>query len=226
MAGTAARPPPLFAMRYDLAPDVHMALVDDDVVLLDARNDLYACLAASDAGAIRSGYATRRWDDGGLVRELATAGYLVPASDAPTIVEPTPCLPRQDLHTLVGDIPRVSPADLIDAMVSGLSTAWRLRMQRPRHWLRRRAGGTIADDRCIALARRFAEAHLHLPGLARCLPRSLALIDFLDRRGATAQLIFGVRTHPFEAHCWVQSGDVILNDTVSRASWYTPIAWS
>jgi hypothetical protein len=203
-----------------------MALVDDDVVLLDARNDRYACLSACDAEAIRMGYAARRWEDGVLARELIAAGYLVPASGMPTIVEAAPSLPKRDLHTLVGDIPRLSASDLIGATVSGLATAWRLRTQRPRHWLRARADGTDAQDRCIALARRFAEAHLYLPGLARCLPRSLALIDFLQRHGATAQLIFGVRTHPFEAHCWVQSGDVILNDTVSRASWYTPIAWS
>lgn len=213
-------------MRYDLAPDVHMALVDGDVVMLDARNDLYACLAACDAEAIRAGYAARRWEDGVLVREFVAAGYLVPASGAPMIVESAPPLPERDLHTLSGDVPRLSHADLVVAMASGLATAWRLRMQRPCRWLRQRADSNVPQDDCIALARRFAEAHLHLPGLARCLPRSLALIDFLDHHGATAQLIFGVRTHPFEAHCWVQSGDVILNDTVSRACWYTPIAWS
>jgi len=213
-------------MRYDLAPDVHMALVDGDVVLLDARNDHYACLAACDAGAIRTGYAARRWEEDELVRDFAAAGFLVPASGAPVIVEPAPPLPAHDLHTLIGDVPRLSRGDLAMAMASGLATAWRLRLQRPRRWLRHRAGRAVPQDHCIALARRFAEAHLHVPGLARCLPRSLALIDFLDRHGATAQLIFGVRTHPFEAHCWVQTGDVILNDTVSRACWYTPIAWS
>ena len=213
-------------MAYFLAPDVHMALVDGDVVLLDARRDQYACLAAGDAAEIRAGYPARCWEEGALVRELAVAGYLTLTSAAPVALRPPPPLPEQDLHMLAGDLPRPSARDLIEAAVSGLATAWRLRTQRPRRWLRCHAERPVPQDYCIVLARRFAEAHLHLPGLARCLPRSLALIDYLDRHGAPAQLIFGVRTHPFEAHCWVQSGNVVLNDTLSRASWYTPIAWS
>jgi len=213
-------------MRYALAPHIHIACVDGDVVLLDAATDRYACLPACDAREIRSGYAARCWDQGPLVAELAAAGYLMPSDEPPGERRslPTPC--ELDLHMLDGDVPALTVPDLTTTALAGVRTAWRLAAQRPMHWLRPRGAGTPRPDEAVALARRFTEAQLHLPFLARCLPRSLALFDFLARRACPAQLVFGVRTHPFEAHCWVQAGNIVLNDTLSRVRWYTPIAWS
>lgn len=213
-------------MRYGLAPHVHIALVDGDVVLLDARSDRYACLPACDAREIRTRHAARWWQEGPLVSELAAAGYLAPTDTEPVAARTLPSVCEVDLHMLGGDAPPLSVPDLTAAALAGLMTAWRLSTQRPMHWFRSRHDQAPPPDKAIALARRFTEAQLHLPGLTRCLPRSLALLDFLARRRCPAQLVFGVRTHPFEAHCWVQAGNVVLNDTLSRIRWYTPIAWS
>jgi hypothetical protein len=213
-------------MRYALAPHVHIACVDGDVVLLDAAADRYACLPACNAREIRSGHAARWWDQGSLVAELAAAGYLMPSAEPPGEGRPPPVTCELDLHMLGGDVPALTVQDLTATALAGVSTAWRLAAQRPMHWLRPRRGETPRPDEAVALARRFTEAQLHLPRLSRCLPRSLALLDFLARRACPAQLVFGVRTHPFEAHCWVQAGNIVLNDTLSRVGWYTPIAWS
>ena len=56
-----------------------------------------------------------------------------------------------------------------------------------------------------------------------CLFDSLALIHFLARFGLYPDWVFGVQADPFEAHCWVQAGSVVLNDTVERVSAFTPI---
>jgi hypothetical protein len=32
-----------------------------------------------------------------------------------------------------------------------------------------------------------------------------------------------VKASPFGAHCWLQEGDLILNDSVERVGAYTPI---
>jgi len=56
-----------------------------------------------------------------------------------------------------------------------------------------------------------------------CMFDSLALIDFLRRYALFPKWTFGVMTDPFEAHCWVQNGHVVLNDSLERASKYTPI---
>ena len=33
----------------------------------------------------------------------------------------------------------------------------------------------------------------------------------------------GVTSEPFAAHCWVQAGDIVLNETLSDANAHTPI---
>jgi hypothetical protein len=46
---------------------------------------------------------------------------------------------------------------------------------------------------------------------ARCLLRSLVLVDLLARRGIAVSFVLGVRSGPdFEAHAWVEKGGVPL----------------
>ena len=45
----------------------------------------------------------------------------------------------------------------------------------------------------------------------------------LRRAGQNAAWVFGVRTWPFSAHCWLQIGDAVLDDDPERVSRYTPI---
>jgi hypothetical protein len=50
-----------------------------------------------------------------------------------------------------------------------------------------------------------------IPADARCLVRSLVLVDMLARRGIEASFVLGVRAGPdFEAHAWVEKGGVAL----------------
>lgn len=76
-------------------------------------------------------------------------------------------------------------------------------------------------------ARRVISAFDHV-GLIRtaadrCLPRSIALAICLASRGVSVQLVIGVKIAPFGAHCWVQAGDEVLNETVEEALRYQPI---
>ncbi len=56
-----------------------------------------------------------------------------------------------------------------------------------------------------------------------CLFDSLALLEFLAPRSLFPEWVFGVVTDPFMAHCWVQSGSTLVNETVERALVYVPI---
>ena len=50
-----------------------------------------------------------------------------------------------------------------------------------------------------------------LPTDSRCLVRSLVLTRLLARRGVQSALVIGVRPGPdFQAHAWIESGDVPL----------------
>jgi hypothetical protein len=78
-------------------------------------------------------------------------------------------------------------------------------------------------NRAQPLLALFASLRLLYPRPYLCLFDSLALVHFLARFDLYPDWVFGVRADPFEAHCWVQAGSVVLNDTVERVSALTPI---
>ncbi len=58
---------------------------------------------------------------------------------------------------------------------------------------------------------------------AACLLDSLTLLHFLSAEGIHPDWVFGVKTEPFDAHCWVQQGEMLLNDLPDRVRQYSPI---
>jgi hypothetical protein len=77
-------------------------------------------------------------------------------------------------------------------------------------------------------ARGLVAAFVHLRPLFftsrdACLLDSLTLLNFLARSGIFPSWVFGVRTAPFVAHCWVQADDTVFNDNPDYVRGYTPI---
>jgi hypothetical protein len=56
-----------------------------------------------------------------------------------------------------------------------------------------------------------------------CLLDSLTLVNFLAGYGMYPEWIFGVKTDPFYAHCWVQQEDFVFNDTPDYVRGFSPI---
>jgi hypothetical protein len=56
-----------------------------------------------------------------------------------------------------------------------------------------------------------------------CLLDSLTMVHFLGAEGIHPEWVFGVKTEPFDAHCWVQHGELVLNDAPDRVRQYSPI---
>jgi hypothetical protein len=56
-----------------------------------------------------------------------------------------------------------------------------------------------------------------------CLFDSLALLEFLASYGSFPRVVFGVVADPFQAHCWLQEGNVVLDDDLERVGRYKPI---
>lgn len=78
-------------------------------------------------------------------------------------------------------------------------------------------------ERARSLIAAFNALRLFYPRPYLCLFDSLALLDFLARHGLFPEWVFGVTAEPFEAHCWVQEGSTVLNDTIERVAAFTPI---
>jgi hypothetical protein len=95
------------------------------------------------------------------------------------------------------------------------------RFQRRKQMQRRSGAGASCEAARLAAA--FEALRPIYPRPYVCLFDSFALAEFLSRCGVFPDWIFGIRAEPFEAHCWVQVGNIVLNDTVEQVQRFTPI---
>ena len=209
--------------------------VDGCLVFLDLHEDRYFRLSHALEGAF---LAWLRSDDAGGVdlAPLMENRILVPSPDASPIrrAGPVPPACRSALeHRSPG--PGAGIATVLE--VSGL-VCWTQLQLRTRRLDRLLAAMQAQRDRTASAiplaaastivpllesAARFRHARPYAPIEHCCLLDSIALVRFLARRGLSTRLVFGVTLHPFGAHCWVQAGDWILNDTVGNVVTHTPI---
>jgi len=203
-----------------LSDGVFMARCDDDIVVLDTRVDLYSCLPEA-AEAIALSPPAVEADDA-ILEQLAAAGFCDP--DARSRVRSLPPLPRFAL-----DHYRVAPTVLDRvAVVRGMAAAWREGPgRRPLAQLLPTKPCGPANRVHLERTARLTAAFVQLlpwdPAQGACLYRAWLLRRVLQIRGLDAIWVFGVRTWPFGAHCWLQIEDHVLDDDPDRVAQYTPI---
>lgn len=90
--------------------------------------------------------------------------------------------------------------------------------------VRRRLQRNDRDDLQVdAVLTAHENLSVHVSSADQCLLRSIALARDLALTDCRCELIFGVKLHPFEAHCWVEvDGDVVAEDPDDVAP-FTPI---
>ncbi len=89
--------------------------------------------------------------------------------------------------------------------------------------LGRRAHAAVSQDEIVRQTALFARWLPWVPSQGACLYRASFLRRFLAASGLTADWVFGVTTWPFSAHCWLQAGDLLLDDDLDRVATYTPL---
>ncbi|QYF87060.1 lasso peptide biosynthesis B2 protein [Brevundimonas sp. PAMC22021] len=207
-------------MSLFIADGVFMTACDADVVVLDTRSDTYSCLPEA-AGVLD---LTLNSVEGRpeLLEDLAAAGLLT------SMVQPSrQPLPAPPAQALAFDAARPGLRDEI-AVVQGMMGAWR-------HGPGRRSLSDLlapqpspapkaADPASVArLTSAFVRRLPWDPAQGSCLYRAWLLRRILQSRGEEAAWVFGVRTWPFGAHCWLQIGEFALDDDPDRIAQYTPI---
>lgn len=211
-------------MPLALAPHIHLAVLGDDAVLLDTAADAYLCVPdgrrllrpTADGAAVSP-------TSPDVTTQLTEAGYIDP--QAPPAPRRRADLPRRDLGDPVAEEP-VSAQDLLRLAGALWDLFWRYR-GRPLPailaWVRRGPPRCPDPAEVARLARVFQRAAVWLPMPRKCLVRSFVLLRFLQRSGQDARWVFGVTTWPFSAHCWLQLGDMALDDWAERLVIYEPI---
>jgi hypothetical protein len=161
-----------------------------------------------------------------LLGELAGA-KLIHQTTALDAGAPDVARPVRDLASLAPDRLRIRDGlDLVEAW-AGLAPAFHHRpFSEVLARVRARPRGETRPQRQALVEARAAVFNALLPWSpiqGACLLQSAWLIEFLGQANLSADWVFGVRTWPFSAHCWVQAGDVVLNDTVERVAPYRVI---
>ena len=237
---------------YLLAPHVHLCVCGRHVVLMDLRRDRYVAAQPAHllAGWVRGwpgGEAPPQSASGSgragphgsrapaLLSKLLAQGMLVQGAGAGRPATPL-ALPVVQRTLLEFDFDRPPMASAADLRRFALA------------WARARSSLALRPIHSIVAGVRARKAHLpqaahgadpkrerellmtfvHLRPLfytvrRACLLDSLTLVHFLAASGVYPEWVFGVRTAPFDAHCWVQRGEVLFNDSPDRVRQYSPI---
>lgn len=213
-----------------LREDLYFCLTARGAIFLDLAANRYFALDGAADRAFRRIVAGDRLDPelerdlkplfarGALYRAESLASFSPPQVDAPTAsLAP---------DTANASLPRVATAVMIhcairlEMRVLGLKVMVKRRRNRKLRAQRRATWPAAAVIEILAAHRKIDRL---LGAANRCLPRSLALIDHLARSDIYPDLVIGVRTGAFTAHCWVQDKSTVCNDELDRVVLFTPI---
>lgn len=202
------------------APGVFLTRVHEDIVVLDVQADRYDCLLDAADWIIPGPEGSLRVPDEDIARDLLDAGIGSAARSGTPRRAPEPA--RRELATA----PSAPSLAFLGAGLALASATLAFRGKTLGQLIdaaNRPSPPPAADDR---LAEHVAAARAALPWIpfeGECLQRAFQLKRLLARRGVATDWVFGVRTWPFAAHCWLQVGDLVIADSLERVRRYTPI---
>jgi hypothetical protein len=215
--------------KWRLSSHAHLACLEDDAVFLDLRTETYACLPqlATQVIGLIGGRAAFVVPD--LAVELLDHGLIEPCAEMGS--EPRPSFPLRPASSAMPRAAAVLAGGDILPMISALLDVGRSYHGRPLSQLiaaaeRSRAARrprALADGNLESIVARFTRWLPFAPLPPKCLLRSFLLLRILHRHGLDATWVFGVTTWPFRAHCWLQVGDVVLDDDADRVMGFEPI---
>lgn len=233
---------------YLLAPHVYPCVSGQHVVLMDLERDKYVAVVP----AHRLASWVRGWPVGAaqtpdsphdaagvadsLVSQMLAHGMLVtdPHVGKPAVPVATARVARSLVEFDLDTQARAGAAQLWRFARSCLQAKLSLKLRpiqsivesvRARKAARAARGWQEADPvRLRALVTAFTRLRpLFYTLRSACLLDSLTLLHFLAAEGVHPQWVFGVKTEPFDAHCWVQHDEIVLNDVPDRVRQYSPI---
>ncbi|HWQ85386.1 lasso peptide biosynthesis B2 protein [Brevundimonas sp.] len=206
------------------AAGVFLAPVGEDVVVLDVNADQYHCLLdGADWMAVGEGGSVTVPDEC-AANLLLGAGVAVGERPQPPRRTPEPV--RRQLATTSTPSKRTllrAGFSLAAATISFRGKSLRQLVQACPAASSPAPHG-LHDVRTLIESVTAVQAALPwIPFEGECLQRAFQIRRVLARRGIHPDWVFGVRTWPFAAHCWLQIGDLVIADTLDRVNRYTPI---
>lgn len=218
-------------MDFVLRKGVSFCETSGRLVFLDVPNDRYVCLESEADRALRrlAGGESLTREDEAVLADLVADGLL---AAAPEGARPQACSPppEPERSLMDEDLP-VGSAAVAHALWRLARSTLALKVLPLRAMIesttqRKAQLGCDAEpfaSMAAEVAGAFKRSALIAAPLDRCLPRSFATAHALLDRKLRPDLVFGVRLHPFGAHCWVQHGRTLVNETLDQVRNFTPI---
>ncbi|MBL4837526.1 MAG: lasso peptide biosynthesis B2 protein [Kordiimonadaceae bacterium] len=234
--------------RYFLTNHIYPCDVDGHMLVLDLGADQYSSLGHAEAEALRHLFKTKRHDSDTnpegfeeaiktlLDQNILTTDHTGGKKAAPTSTNqavldmkgyPFDGTPTIRISHFIKCCRAFIRAKFMRRFFSIEHIATRITKRRART-LMNATIGTTPPEESLARIRELVEVFRILKVLFytekdQCLFDSLTLIEFLSLYRLYPMWIFGVQMGPFQAHCWVQDGTHIYNDSITHTDFFTPI---
>jgi hypothetical protein len=235
--------------EYFQSKHVHLRWTSEGGILLDLRRDEYLTLNQDQATILREILrvpGSNSPDDGATIpgsnaedlsnsiRTLLARGIITTDPTSGKRATQVELHPADSACAESGSIPSARHS---------LHRAWHFLLAYVRTWLALRFGSLDRTIAVIERRKRKHQASQQLPAYTlqeltqafllmrplfytqkdKCLFDSVTLVHFLAAYGVFPELVFGIRTRPFEAHAWVQTGNCSLNYPAENVRGYIPI---
>ncbi|MCW3837225.1 lasso peptide biosynthesis B2 protein [Sphingomonas canadensis] len=215
-------------MHWRILPHATACVASDKLFLLDLRQDRYFRVPVASQAEFAE-WLDRRYacaPPPSVLEVLLRGGILREGDETPT----NALKQRGDVPEPCASCPDWNRQDLQQARVGAtVAAAWaRLRLFSLHRLIVKRSECSPPRDcrpvaEILAAAEQFERSRNWTPIARNCLLDSLALDSWLARRGIVATLVFGIAAEPFQAHCWLQTRDALINDSYDHVSRFTPI---
>ncbi len=220
--------------QLQLRGDLSYCKIDDHLIFLDIQNDRYFRLVDSLESALLAHLSGGECAESSI-RALVEREILVngPSGRCPTSFSLRKAPTRSAMEE-VARTHRTSIGAVLDTFALVCSTQLQLKTI----GLKKVIDGLISFRRrqtskpppllhepsqILDATAAFMATRRYVPIDTCCLLDSIAMVKFLAKRALHADHVFGVTAVPFSAHCWVQSGTMVLNDALGHALAHTPI---
>ncbi|MCW2387174.1 hypothetical protein M2333_000220 [Sphingobium sp. B11D3B] len=213
-------------MRCVTAPGIFYCQAGPRLIFLDVNQDRYFQLSADLEAAFQAAIDGRLYSEQ-AVSTLIARGVLCSAETDTVSLPAQPLLPSRAADMLRAEASVMEAVKAVFAQIRAQKDLEReglgwviASLQWPED---RPAIALIHDPVPARIVRAFEHAKLVRTPANRCLSRSIALVRQLAAQGCRVHLVLGVRGIPFTAHAWVQTDDIVLNDSPEEVARFTPI---
>ena len=223
--------------RYSLPSHVHFCVTEGGAVFLDLRRDSYIGIGTAQIPAIRTlmNGSSEQPEHVELVRSLLERGLITDRCEGSRPLAPPSLVPATAVlanvyeerkvhikyHHVIAFISAYLKTSITLRCISLERVVARVRNRKSRY-ARNCSSFDYDHARELIDIFRVVRPWVYVPE-GKCLFNSLVLAEFLSHYEIYPTWVIAVRTKPFRAHSWLQSGEFLFNDEPGFSGAYTPI---